>query len=200
VGSGVAECARSHEDAEQGDEADEAFGGMVARLDMPPHARAGRVGRGHRLAAYPRCSTDVVGAWPGRHGEECMPSVKIEMRRWMSAQTKQAVLDAVHASLVSAFKIPDHDRNQRVVEYEPEDFESSAGKGERFTIVTTDAFSGRSIDAKRALYGELCSRLSSLGIPPNDLLVIIHDVPLESWGTRGGKAACDIDLGFEVKV
>ena len=25
---------------------------------MPPHARAGRVGRGHRFAAYPRCSTD----------------------------------------------------------------------------------------------------------------------------------------------
>jgi hypothetical protein len=24
------------------DEADEAFGGMVARMDMPPHARAGR--------------------------------------------------------------------------------------------------------------------------------------------------------------
>ena len=27
--------------AEQGDEADEAFGGTVARMDMPPHARAG---------------------------------------------------------------------------------------------------------------------------------------------------------------
>ena len=29
-------------------------------MDMPPHARAGRRhGRGHRFAAYPRCSTDV---------------------------------------------------------------------------------------------------------------------------------------------
>jgi len=36
---------------EQGDEADEAFGGMVARMDMPPHARAVSVGRGHRFAA-----------------------------------------------------------------------------------------------------------------------------------------------------
>jgi hypothetical protein len=43
---------------EQGDEADEAFGGMVARMDMPPHARAVTIGRGHRFAAYPRCSTD----------------------------------------------------------------------------------------------------------------------------------------------
>ena len=39
--------------AEQGDEADEAFGGMVARMDMPPHARAGGVGRGHRFKLIP---------------------------------------------------------------------------------------------------------------------------------------------------
>jgi len=32
--------------------------GMVASMDMPPHARAGQVGRGHRFAAYPRCSAD----------------------------------------------------------------------------------------------------------------------------------------------
>ena len=31
---------------------------MLARMDMPPHARAGWIGRGHRFAAYPRCSTD----------------------------------------------------------------------------------------------------------------------------------------------
>ncbi len=48
--------------AQQGDEADEAFGGMVASMDMPPHARAGQIGRGHRFAAYPRCSTDAVRA------------------------------------------------------------------------------------------------------------------------------------------
>jgi hypothetical protein len=44
--------------AEQGDEADEAFGGMVAGMDMPPHARAVSFGRGHRFAAYPRCWAD----------------------------------------------------------------------------------------------------------------------------------------------
>jgi hypothetical protein len=50
--------------AEQGDEADEAFGGTNVRTasvtctEVPPHARAGQVGRGHRFAAYPRCSAD----------------------------------------------------------------------------------------------------------------------------------------------
>ena len=44
--------------AERGDEADEAFGGTVTRHKVPPHARAVPVGRGHRFAAYPRCSAD----------------------------------------------------------------------------------------------------------------------------------------------
>jgi phenylpyruvate tautomerase PptA (4-oxalocrotonate tautomerase family) len=129
-----------------------------------------------------------------------MPLVRIETRRWMTREIKQAVLDAVHEALVSAFKVPDDDRNQRIIEYDPCDFEGSAGKGERFTIVTIDAFAGRSLEAKRQLYKELVTRLSAAGIPPADLMVVIHDVPLENWGVRGGKAACDIDLGFQIKV
>jgi hypothetical protein len=51
--------------AEQGDEADEAFGGTASRwasmacVKVPPHARAVPVRRGHRFAAYPRCSADT---------------------------------------------------------------------------------------------------------------------------------------------
>jgi hypothetical protein len=50
--------------AEQRDEADEAFGGTNpraasgARPEVPPNARAASYGRGHRFAAYPRCSAD----------------------------------------------------------------------------------------------------------------------------------------------
>ena len=53
--------------AEQGDEADEAFGGTNpraasgARPEVPPNARAGQDGRGHRFAAYPRCWADSGG-------------------------------------------------------------------------------------------------------------------------------------------
>ena len=45
----------------RGYKADEAFGGMVARMDMPPHAGAVSIGRGHRFAACPRCSTGAQG-------------------------------------------------------------------------------------------------------------------------------------------
>ena len=55
---GLGSLGKSDDAAEQADAADEAQGGMVASMDMPPHARAGQVGRGHRFAAYPRCSAD----------------------------------------------------------------------------------------------------------------------------------------------
>ena len=45
---------------EEGEEADEAFARMVARMDMPPHARAVSIGRGQRFAAYPRCYSRVT--------------------------------------------------------------------------------------------------------------------------------------------
>jgi phenylpyruvate tautomerase PptA (4-oxalocrotonate tautomerase family) len=129
-----------------------------------------------------------------------MPLVKIETKRWMTQEVKRAVLDAVHQALVTAFKVPDWDRNQRIIEYNTDDFEASADKGERFTIVTIDAFAGRSLEAKRHLYRELASRLEAAGIPQTELIVVVHDVPLENWGVRGGQAACDVDLGFKIQV
>jgi hypothetical protein len=56
------EHAESEEAAEQCDAADEAFGGTVASTKVPPHARAGRIGRGHRFAADRGCSTDMDGS------------------------------------------------------------------------------------------------------------------------------------------
>ncbi len=129
-----------------------------------------------------------------------MPLVKIETGRWMTPQTKRSVLDAVHQSLVAAFRLPEDDRNQRIVEYGPGDLEGSAGKSDRFTIVTIDAFAGRSVEAKRTLYRELAARLAALGVPPTDLTVVVHDVPLESWGIHGGQAACDVNVGFKIEV
>jgi len=128
-----------------------------------------------------------------------MPLVRIETREGLTAKQKAGLLDAVHDALVAAFKIPDADRRQRLVEYASADFEAE-GKGPRFTIVTIDAFAGRSVDAKRLLYREMAANVERVGIPPEDLVIVVHDVPLESWGVRGGQAACDVDIGFKIEV
>ena len=129
-----------------------------------------------------------------------MPLVKIEARQGLGSDLKRQMLDAVHGALLEAFKIPDRDRHQRFVEYAPDDFEIPGGKGERFAIVEIDAFAGRSLDAKRALYASIAARFEALGIPTNDVMIVLREVPAENWGLRGGRAACDVDLGFEVKV
>ena len=129
-----------------------------------------------------------------------MPLVMIETRQGLPPETKRRMFDAVHLALVNAFKIPDHDRTQRFVEYSPEDFEIPPGKGERYTIVTIDAFAGRSLDAKRALYREIVERLQETGIPKLDVCIVLKEIPTENWGLRGGIAGCDVDLGFNVRV
>jgi len=129
-----------------------------------------------------------------------MPIVSIETRRGLAPETKRGLLEATHAALQAAFKIPGHDRTQRIVEHAPEDFEIPAGKGERFTLVTITCFAGRSHEAKRRLYRELVDRLEPLGIPRNDVFIVLNEQPPENWGLRDGQSAADVDLGFEIKV
>lgn len=129
-----------------------------------------------------------------------MPLVRIETRRGLTPAQKQGLLDGVHAALMEAFKIPDHDRAQRIAEYAPEDFEIPPGKGPRFTIVTIDAFPGRSLDAKRALYQGIVTRFDAVGIPKADVFIVLHEPPLDSWGMRGGVPGSEVDIGFSLKV
>jgi phenylpyruvate tautomerase PptA (4-oxalocrotonate tautomerase family) len=129
-----------------------------------------------------------------------MPLVTIETRRGLPPVTKRQLFDATHDALMAAFKIPDHDRGQRLLEYAPEDFEIPPGRGERFTIVTIEAFAGRSIEAKRALYRELVNRFEAAGVPKTDVFIVLKEIPMENWGLRGGIAGCDIDFGFQIRV
>lgn len=31
-------------------------------------------------------------------------------------------------------------------------------------------------------------------------MIVLHEVPSENWGIRGGQAACDVSLGFKIDV
>src|SRR4051812_28753911 len=98
-----------------------------------------------------------------------MPLVTMETRRGLGPELKRGLFTGVHEALVECFRIPDHDRGQRLIEYDAEDFEIPPGRGPRFTIVTIVAFAGRSLDAKRALYRTIADRFEALGIPRLDV-------------------------------
>ena len=61
-------------------------------------------------------------------------------------------------------------------------------------------FTGRSLSAKRALYQAIVQRLEPFGVSPDDVRIILNEVPRENVGMRGGKAAVDLERGYEVRV
>lgn len=131
-----------------------------------------------------------------------MPSSLIEVRRPYTHDEEVAIIDAVHASLVAAFKIPAEDRYIRLVSYEPHRMVNglAAGEPDHYTRVTIDCFSGRSTEAKRNLYREIVERLEVVGIPRDGVSILLRESEPENWGLNGGQAASDFDLGFEVNV
>lgn len=131
-----------------------------------------------------------------------MPATLIEVRRPRSPAEEIALIDAVHAALVSSFRIPPADKTVRLVVHEPHRMACSPNlsRPELYTLVSIDAFSGRSVDAKRSLYRDIVTNLEALGIPKNHVKILLRELPKENWGIRGGQAACDIDLGFKVEV
>lgn len=131
-----------------------------------------------------------------------MPSSVIEVRRRYRADEEVALIDAVHEALVAAFKIPPQDKHVRLVSHEPHRFSHppTLAQPELYTLVAIDCFAGRSVQAKRNLYREIADRLSTLGVPPDHLTIVLRESAGENWGVRGGKAACDVDLGFDINV
>ena len=110
-------------------------------------------------------------------------------------------MEAVHAALRDAFKIPADDRMLRLVSHEPHRFicPPDRTQPDRYTHVTIHAFAGRSINAKRELYQSIAERLEPLGIPHDHVTVLLHEVGRENWGHRG-MAGSDIDPGFKIEV
>jgi phenylpyruvate tautomerase PptA (4-oxalocrotonate tautomerase family) len=131
-----------------------------------------------------------------------MPHVLIETRWRYSEVEEVALADAVHGALVEAFRIPPSDRHVRLLAHEPHRFACPhrTSEPDRCTLVKIDAFAGRSTNAKRTLYRQIAERLEPLGVPRGQVSIVVQDIPLTNWGIRGGSAACDVELGFDINV
>lgn len=130
-----------------------------------------------------------------------MPLVRVEILKGKNSEYKKALLDGIHKALVDILKIPEKDRIQRLYELDKENFELPPNKTEDFILIELIIFKGRSYETKRNLYKTIVDNLeNTLGIKRTDVLVVLHEPPLENWGIAGGKPASEIDLGFKVDV
>jgi hypothetical protein len=131
-----------------------------------------------------------------------MPSAVIEVRRQYAPEEETALMHSVHAAIVDAFKVSDLHRNVSLVVHASHRFlgRTDCPDPDRLTNISIFALTGRSLDAKRRLYQGLVARLQSFGIPPECVLIRLHELPAENFGVRGGQALCDVDLGYPVNV
>jgi phenylpyruvate tautomerase PptA (4-oxalocrotonate tautomerase family) len=129
-----------------------------------------------------------------------MPLVTVTIMEGKTTEFKKSILDAIHSSLMTAFKIPDRDRNQRIVEIKSGDLECPSENPDSFITIEMTVFPGRSLQTKKALYREIVSRLGILGVQGHDILIVLNEPQLDNWGIRGGHPASEVDIGFDINV
>lgn len=122
-----------------------------------------------------------------------MPLVTLTVRKPKSAGFKDAVLQAVHDSLV-AVGVPAEDRFQRVLELDEIDFRFDArypdakqARDDNFTLIEILWSVGRSVKVKRQLLQHLMDRLSQQGLQPENVMVCFKETAWENWSFAGGR-------------
>jgi phenylpyruvate tautomerase PptA (4-oxalocrotonate tautomerase family) len=129
-----------------------------------------------------------------------VPDILVEVRGdWLGRQ-KAAFVEAIHGAVVNSLQSPPDDKVVRLIAHPAENFLIPDGMSEKFTHIEITLFRGRSLDIKRMVYREIVAALAAFGVPPDAIKIILIEVPRDNVGFRGGKAACDVDLGYETAV
>ena len=131
-----------------------------------------------------------------------MPSATIDVCHAYTPAEEVAMMEAVHAAIVEAFRVSPVHRNVKLAVHAPHRLmgRTDCPDPARVTHISIFLLPGRSVAAKRRLYRLLVDRLATFGIPPACVLVRLHELPAENFGVRGGQALCDVDLGYPVAV
>lgn len=115
-----------------------------------------------------------------------MPLVRIEILKGKTPEYKKTLLESVHAALEKALAIESWDRFQRLYELDPDNFEMSPSKSDKFTMIEITMFPGRSREQKKLIYEEIVKELSSgLDIDRTDVFITINEPANENWGLAG---------------
>jgi phenylpyruvate tautomerase PptA (4-oxalocrotonate tautomerase family) len=128
-----------------------------------------------------------------------MPSVNIFTGSWARGQ-ERALLEAVHAAMVSAIGVPEGDRDAVLDCYDDSHRLVPASSSDRYTRVEIKLFAGRSIEAKRALYRDIVQNLAALGVPAHEIKIVLIEVERHNWGLRGGVPGSELTFAFKVDV
>lgn len=123
----------------------------------------------------------------------------IEVLAGQPAGVKPDYMEAVRRAVCRCLCTPYDDPAIRPIEHDPSDIAVPPLLTARYTKVTVTIFEGRTLDTKRRLYHSLVAELAGLGVPADDMQVVVHEPPVKTW-SLGGTPANDVDPGFEIKI
>ncbi len=128
-----------------------------------------------------------------------MPSTRLETSAgWINSRHAE-VAAAIQRALVEGIRIPEPDRDIRILEYPAGSFFAPPGRNACYSVIEISMFAGRSGEAKAQLYAALQREFAAFGFVDGDLKIVVYDEPFDNWGLRG-KPADPATLAFKVDV
>lgn len=122
-----------------------------------------------------------------------MPLVTLTVRQPKTSAFKTAVLEAVHAALLSV-GVPETDKFQRVLELGADDFRFDATypdlaspRTDDFVLIEILWSAGRSVKVKKQLLATLMASLSAAGLDTEHVMVCFKETTWENWSFGGGR-------------
>jgi phenylpyruvate tautomerase PptA (4-oxalocrotonate tautomerase family) len=128
-----------------------------------------------------------------------MPSTNITTGEWARGRELD-LIEAVQAAFHTAIKTPEWDRDIVLDLYDTKRRIVPTAKSERYTRIEIRLFTGRSLDAKRALYKAIVANVSALGVPKDEIKILLLEIAPQDWGFRGGVPASEVDMGYKIDV
>ena len=129
-----------------------------------------------------------------------MAQVKIFGLRRSLQNSRAAISQAIHLSVMEALEYPAEKKFHRFIALDEEDFIYPQDRSERYIIIEISIFEGRSIEAKKMLIRLLYERIPQLsGISAQDIEITIFETPRHSWGIKG-MPGDEVGLNYKVEV
>ena len=129
-----------------------------------------------------------------------MAQVKVFALRATIEAHRSELSEAIHESVMEAFRYPRTKRFHRFIALEPEDFVYPGDRSDRYTVIEVSVFEGRSVAAKKALVRALFRNVEErCGIDAHDLEITIFETPRANWGIRGVPGD-ELEIAYAVDV
>ena len=129
-----------------------------------------------------------------------MAQVKIYARRSYLDQVRDVLSDTVHRVLQDTLGLPVEKRFHRFLALDEADIRHPADRSERYTVLEILMFAGRTDATKRACLRALMAEVpEALGMPVDDLEIVIIESPKANWGIRG-RVGDELQLSYKVET